>query len=336
MNILKRSALILLFFLIIIVIVSLFLPSSFHLERSVVIDADKEQIFKQVNDLRNWKNWSPWELKDPSMYIGDGLFSNPSSGEGASFNWDSENDEIGKGRIEIIISTTNKYIENKLDFGAGEAVGTWNFNENENGVEVVWGMDVEFGFDPISKFFGLFLEGEVSPYYELGLERLKTFSEELPKINSVKVERIAINQQWYLSIRDSVSPIEMYNVHGKMYAEIGQFMTENDILVADVPLVVYHFWSDSIIDIEAGIPIKDSVGIKHEKIKLSFIRAGDVVKAIHYGPFDRLIETYDGINEWMRKNKVRVTGPPWESYLVDPATEPNPKKWETAIYFPIE
>ena len=62
----------------------------------------------------------------------------------------------------------------------------------------------------------------------------------------------------------------------------------------------------------------------------------NVVTAVHYGPYDRLPETYFGINEWMRKNKVVVTGPPWESYITDPAIEPNPEKWKTAVYFPIE
>ena len=161
MNYLKRIAVILLLFLIIIVAISFFLPSSFHMERKIIINADKEQVFKQVNDLKNWGNWSVWALKDPTIYNNEEAFSSQHKGSGASFNWDSKNDELGSGSIKIVLSTTNKYIENSIDLGMSEITGTWNFNDAEGGVEVVWGMDVDFGFNPFSKFFGLFMKGGI-------------------------------------------------------------------------------------------------------------------------------------------------------------------------------
>ncbi|NCP46619.1 MAG: hypothetical protein GW818_09435, partial [Flavobacteriales bacterium] len=142
--------------------------------------------------------------------------------------------------------------------------------------------------------------------------------------------------QWFLSIRDTISPIAMNNIYGKNYSEINQYMSQQKFESISVPLVIYHFWSDSIVDIEFGIPINDSITIDNNRIKLDKIKSGNVVTAIHYGPYERLPETYFGINEWMRKNKVVVIGPPWESYITDPTTEPNPEKWQTAIFFPIE
>ena len=315
----------------------MFLPSSFHMDRSIVINADNDQVFRQVNDLQNWKNWSPWALKDESIYNKKDAFSEPSYGLGATFNWNSENDDVGSGSMEIMISTTNKYIENDLNFGMNEATGTWNFNEVEEGIEVVWGIDVNFGFNPLSKFLGLFMEEQIAPDFELGLERLKSFSENLPKINSVVAKKEKLeNDLWFLSIRDTLNPREMNNIHGKIYAEINQYLNSMEIVNEEPPIVIYYSWFDTICDIEVGIPVQDSTLIGNEKIKMNNIRSTNVVKAIHHGAYERLPETYFGINEWMRKNKVIVTGPGWEVYLVDPATEPDPKKWKTAIYFPIE
>lgn len=315
----------------------MFLPSSFHLDRKIIIDADKEQIFKQVNDLKNWKNWAPWVLKDPTLYDDIQAFSNPSYGKGASFAWDSENDDIGEGDIEIIESNAITYIKNNVNFGFIASTGEWNFNDVDVGVEVVWSMDVEFGFNPFSKFFGLFMEDGVASDYELGLERLKTFAENLPKIKKVVVEKKKMEGDlWFLSIRDTVNQMEMNNVHGKIYAAINQYMDEQNVDITASPLVIYHFWSDTLIDIEVGIPVLDSSIVGSGNIKMNKIKSTYVVTAVHYGAYERLPETYFGINEWMRKNKVVVTGPPWEIYLTDPATEPNPEKWETAIYFPIE
>ncbi len=336
MKFVKRFLLVATIFIIISVIISLFLPSNFKVERKIIVNADLKQIYNQVNDLKNWKNWSPWAVKDSSVYLIDNNYSNPSSGKGATFVWKSDNDELGEGKMEIVNSEKNELVEYVVDFGVGVIESAFALTELDDGVEVVWSMNMEFGFNPISKFMGLFMEDYVASDYELGLKRLKLFAEELPKINSVKVEKTQINQQWFLSIRDTIDPMEMNNIHGKMYSQINVFMDEKDIEMEDSPLVIYHFWSDSIIDIEAGIPIRDSIFIEDKAIKLNKINSGNVVTAIHYGPYERLIETYNGINEWMRRNEVFVTGPPWEKYITDPATEPNPDKWQTGIYFPVE
>lgn len=336
MNILKRILLIIAIFTSIIVIISLFLPSSFKMEKRTLIDADKEQVFKQVNDLKNWINWSAWALKDKSVYLKDDNYSNPSAGVGAMFSWQSEKDEIGEGKLKIVQSDKYDHIETLVDIGFVPIKDDWYFNQTPEGVEVIWQTQIDFGFNPLSKFYGLFIEEEMAPDYKLGLERLKEYTENLPKIHSVKVKKDSVSETWFLSIRDSVHATEMDNVHGKMYAKINRFMDSNNVEISGSPLVVYHFWSDTLIDMEAGIPIKDSMYIVNNgKIKLNKIEAGNVVTAIHYGHYDRLPETYFGINEWMRKNKVVVRGPLWEVYITDPATESDTKKWQTAIYFPI-
>ncbi len=337
MNLLKRISLVFLISILILVIISLFLPSTFYLEREVVIDADKGQVFNQVDELKNWENWSPWSYKDPLIYINNDSFSDPSFGEGASFIWVSEHDGVGSGSMEILKSIKDEYIRNNVDFGMGDVVSEWNFKDVEGGVEVVWNIEIDFGFNPFSKFFGLFLEEQVGVDYELGLNRLKVFCEELPRIHKVEVaESLLEGDLWFLSIRDTVTQMEMNNVHGKSYSEINQYMNEFDI-VTDLPLmVIYHYWSDDKVDIEVGVPITDTTIVGSNRVKLNRIRRTNTVFATHYGPYDRLPETYFGINEYMRKNKVVVTGPPWESYVTDPASEPNPEKWKTVIYFPIE
>jgi effector-binding domain-containing protein/uncharacterized membrane protein len=337
MNLLKRISIVILVFVLIFVLVSLFLPATFFLERKIVIDADREQVFKQVNDLENWKNWSPRALKDPSIYGSDKNISQPSFGLGASFSWNSEITDVGSGYMEITESIKNEHIKNSVDFGKGNAYGIWAFKDVESGVEVSWILAVDFGFSPFSKFFGLFMESQVASDYELGLRRLKTFSEDLPRIHKVDVREKSLKKDiWFLSIRDTVSQREMNNIHGKNYSEINQFMNEIDLTTEHPLMVIYHFWSEDKIDIEVGVPINDSSIIGNERIKLNRIKKTSVVFATHYGSYERLPETYFGINEWMRKNEVVITGPPWESYVTDPASEPNPKKWETVVYFPIE
>lgn len=337
MNYLRRLLIIIIGLFGVVFLISFFLPSSFQYQSSIRVKANQEIVFNQVNDLKKWKEWSSWASIDPSIYNNPNAFSGNSKGIGAKFSWESDNDEIGQGYLEITNTTPNQFVEYVCDFGMGESIGVMNFNETPEGVEVVWGFSMDFGFNPFAKIFGLFMEDYIAPDYQKGLKKLKTYVENLPQINSGKVQVEKLNKpQWFLSIRDTVNQMQMSNIHGKLYNEINKFMDEQGIQSSLPPLVIYHYWSDTLVDIEAGIQIIDSIKINHTRIELNKIDTGKIVSASHFGPYERLPETYFSINEWMRKNEVEILGPPWEIYETDPASESNPEKWETKICFPIK
>jgi effector-binding domain-containing protein len=213
----------------------------------------------------------------------------------------------------------------------------WVIKKAKEELGITSRVKIDFGFNPISKFKGLFAKENIEQGLKHKLDSLGVVLEDLPKINRVKVTKVFNeNDLWILSIRDSVNQSEISNVHGKLYAEINQFMDKNDIESSQAPIVIYHFWSDTLVDIEAGIPVNDSIILGNKRVRMNKIKKGYVVTATHFGSYERLPETYFGINEWMRKNQVVVTGVPWEVYVTDPANESNPDNWETKIFFPVK
>lgn len=337
MSLIKRFLLIFLVVIIFLVGFSFLLPSTVKVERKVNIEASSEIIFNQINELKNWRNWTVWAEKDSSIYLNPSAYSNPSMGVGATFNWKSEHDEVGEGKLNIIKSQPFDVIEAMFDFGGSDALSYWNFQQKEDLIAVTWGINLDLGFNPISKWFGLFMEEDLAKDIEKGLEKLKKYSENLPKINSGIVTKQFIDKpQWFLSIRDTVDGNEIGLIHSKLFSEIGLFMEKNKISDDLPPLVIYHFWSDTLVDVEAGLLLTDSTELSSSRIKLNKINVGNVVSATHYGSYERIPETYFSINEWMRKNEVQVIGPPWEIYVVDPSIEQNQDKWVTEIYFPIK
>lgn len=337
MKFIKRFSIVIIITIICLVIFSFLLPSTVKVERKIFIEASSELVFKQVNELKNWKNWTVWAEKDSSIYLIPSAYSSPSEGVGATFRWKSEQDEVGEGQLKIIKSQPFDAIETILDFGSGDALSYWNFQQKEDLIEVTWGINLDLGFNPISKWFGLFMEDYLAVDIEKGLAKLKKYSENLPRINSGIVTKQFIDKpQWFLSIRDTVDGNEIGLIHSKIFSEIGMFMEKNKISDDLPPLAIYHFWSDTLVDVEAGLLLTDSISLTNNRIKLNKINIGNVVAATHYGSYDRIPETYFSINEWMRKNEVQVIGPPWEVYVVDPSIEQNQDKWVTEIYFPIK
>ena len=71
-------------------------PDDFSYSRSAVINARASAVFVQVDDLRNWNEWSPWAKLDPNA---KSSFEGPAAGLGAKMSWDG-NMEVGKGQHE--------------------------------------------------------------------------------------------------------------------------------------------------------------------------------------------------------------------------------------------
>ncbi|MBC8000955.1 MAG: hypothetical protein H7X97_00080, partial [Opitutaceae bacterium] len=81
MKILKAIAIRLVLLVIILAVVGLFLPGTYHVERSVTITASSSDIYPYLNSLKKWPEWTAWTVaKFPDMKIS---FEGPESGAGA-------------------------------------------------------------------------------------------------------------------------------------------------------------------------------------------------------------------------------------------------------------
>lgn len=148
-------------------------PAEYSVERSTTIDEPTEVVFEQVNDLRNWEDWSPWADIDPDY---ETTYSGADSGEGAIFEW-SGNAEAGSGRMTIEESRPGELVEIKLEFlEPFESTSTTSFTFDGDGeqTEVTWSMEGENDF--MMKAFSLFadMDAMIGEDFEKGLDQLES------------------------------------------------------------------------------------------------------------------------------------------------------------------
>ncbi|MFC5046674.1 SRPBCC family protein [Aquimarina hainanensis] len=113
MGILKKILLVIAILIAIPLITALFVKKEYDVEREVIIDKPKQEVFEYVKYLKNQDQYSKWALMDPEMkktYSGtDGMV-------GFIAAWDSENEEVGKGEQEIKKITEGERIDYELRF----------------------------------------------------------------------------------------------------------------------------------------------------------------------------------------------------------------------------
>ena len=139
-------------------------PSSYHVERSIVVKAPAATVFAAVSDLRRFSEWSPWEKRDPNMKK---TLTEATSGVGASYAWQG-NKEVGTGKMTITESQAPSFVRERLEFfepfasvanvgfdilpaGPGEVKTTWSMDGHNNFVgkamSLVMNMDKMIGKD---------------------------------------------------------------------------------------------------------------------------------------------------------------------------------------------
>jgi effector-binding domain-containing protein len=61
---------------------------------------------------------------------------------------------------------------------------------------------------------------------------------------------------------------------------------------------------------------------------------GQIVEAVHVGPYDTMALTYADIERFFAAKGLTPGDVMWESYLSDPGTQPDPATWRTLISWP--
>jgi len=168
------------------VIVALFLtvvatrPATYHVERSLTVQAPPPLVHAIVSDMSRFASYSPWQKLDPQMKT---TISTPSTGVGASYAWDSTKDEAGAGSMTIAMLEPNAKVVQDLTFlkpFASQAKVTFTTMAEGTGTKVTWAMDGDNGF--LGKMMGLFMDMDTM----LG----KDFDEGLQNLSRVSLEEV--------------------------------------------------------------------------------------------------------------------------------------------------
>jgi hypothetical protein len=142
-----------------------------------VIKAKPEVVFAQVADLRAWKNWGVWFERDPQMQI---TYSETRLRSAAGRNGKANRRATAKrhspGSRRLPRSST---VCNSKGW-VSRATGSFALIPRTDGVRVVWADTGDLGLNPLSRWFGLFLDRMIGPDFAAGLAKLRSFCEKMP------------------------------------------------------------------------------------------------------------------------------------------------------------
>jgi uncharacterized protein YndB with AHSA1/START domain len=159
---------------LLVVIVGLFLPASWQLERSIVINVPPARLYPLVATPRRWQEWAMWNRRDPATRPS---FFGPGSGAGAGWAWDSRTE--GKGRMTLLSADPGRGLtyELLLPDMASTSTGSILLQPQGAATRVTWTNTGSLGRNPLKRVVAAFMDRWIGPDFEAGLANLKVLAE---------------------------------------------------------------------------------------------------------------------------------------------------------------
>ncbi len=317
--------------------------SDYHIEETLLIDAPKEVVFDEVNDFKNWEDWSPWTSETDKAIIN---YTEKTKGEGAEFSW--KNDQTNHGNIKTLqaipYSSLDMQTEFELQFGETNSDMYWNFDETEDSTKITWGIQGKQSFmEKLSFAFSSESFSErTRTHLILGFDNLKQVVLKKMEAYSINVDgttRHGGGYYMYTSTSSRFSQIEdrMEN----MFRDISNYMQNNNITQSGNPFILYHERDEKnrTAIFSAGIFTPNQIITPSDSSILNKqLPEQKVVKTTLKGDYKNIQKAWDSAYAYIKENGLELAedAKAFEVFMTNPEEVVNPANRITQIYIPVE
>ncbi|UNK57857.1 polyketide cyclase [Pseudoxanthomonas daejeonensis] len=165
--------------------VGLVLPSHRHISESVETNRKMTIAYDTVNNLRRFKDWNPLVLRDPKMQLN---VTGAESGVGSRLDYASTEAHVGQGSWEIVESVPNEKVVIKVEDERRGSDKTVQFlleptGKNNRNVKITQTYDVNYGWNLLGRYAGLYVSRHVGDDVKLGLSRMANMLATVPNFD---------------------------------------------------------------------------------------------------------------------------------------------------------
>jgi len=147
--------------------------------------------------------------------------------------------------------------------------------------------------------------------------------------------RVLENERPVLFIQRRIPVNQLQQTMGECFGALYGYGQQSGLPIAGQPISRYVATGAGLWTVDFVLPLMQPAEANGE-MQAGVLVSGPVAFAIHEGPYDQLSESYAAIEKWIEESGYAVGGPPWESYVTDPAETPDPADWRTEIFWPLD
>ncbi|MES2858208.1 MAG: polyketide cyclase [Pseudomonadota bacterium] len=167
------------------VVVALVLPSKRSLVEKIETNRKLTIVFDSLNSVRRFKDWNPLLLRDPGMQLS---YSGPERGVGARLDYVSQSEGLGKGSWEITESVPREKVSYQIENEERGSNKRTSFTfeptgRNNRNVEITQTYAVDYGWDLLGRYSGMYVARHVGDDMKMGLTRIVNMLASVPNVD---------------------------------------------------------------------------------------------------------------------------------------------------------
>jgi effector-binding domain-containing protein len=325
--------------LLLLLFISFILPGKIKVERTLEIKTKRKQAFNLVNNLKEWKQWSPWQKLDSNTIW---TFNAIESGVGAKYSWKSQNPQVGEGDLSITKSFPDSLLKTEIHFGnMGLSTGQFLFTQTANGTQVTWIMESEVGtlpfyMQPLTKYFYLLLDDMLGSDFEKGLNNIKVIleSQKAIMVGDFESEIRDFEGLNYIGIREKINGVDIGPKLAQHYGSLQTYLQSEKVNMKGAPFTINYSANNNVFDMMTALATDDLLN-PQTPIQSGTLKPGKWLVVKYYGSYDKMSPVYQKGFEYLAENNLKPSGAPLEFYLSDPMIEKDTALWLTELVFPF-
>lgn len=304
---------------------------TFHVAKTIRIQAPPEKVYSIIRDFHHWPAWSPWLITEPGVKV-------EIKTGGKEYNWEGK--RTGSGDMKVLKEKAPQRLDMIVRFlkpWKSTSPVWFELKQQGQATDVTWHMD---GSLP---FFLFFMTKMMTAYlgmdYQRGLLMLKDYVETGAVPSQLKFDGIrSYAGCTYVGIKAECS---METVGQKMADDFGRLSTwvsDNSKYLAGPGFSIYHTWDvvKNRVVYTAAFPVKEVPKDLPAGFINGSIPAMKVNTIVHTGAYRHLGNAWT--TQYMmqrgKEYKYRKGIDPFEVYLNMPGQVPD-DQLITEVHFPV-
>lgn len=259
MKFLKWLSIVLIVIIALFFIIPLFLPSSFHIERSTIIEKPVNIVFQTAIDMNQRAKWDPWLEVDPEATIN---ITMKQEIIGSGYSWNGE--IIGEGKITIQEFVPDKLIKSEIEFIAPQSMKadiSWDFENIGKATKSTWSFEGTLSY-PFEKWVGIFMDKSMGPQFEKGLSNFKLLVETLPDLagRTGEINESQFEGLFVITIKEDCPTNKIISKMMEIFPVLMSYLKQNNLEMSGSPFSIYHpSLKEGYVILECGLPVNKKI-----------------------------------------------------------------------------
>jgi hypothetical protein len=244
---------------VLVVVVGALLPDHGHVQRSTEVSSPVRQIFDSANTLRRFPEWSPERRLDPQLHM---EYSGERNGPGSVVSWTGD-ESVGKGSLTIVSSDEDSQVKMDVNniFAGKNKTYTITLNPSENGktTKITWAYDVDYGWDLMWRYAGLYIQGKPDANVQTALSNFANMLASFPNVDykdqDIQPVQVTGVPELVVSTKAPRTLDEVEEATSNAVAVIEAVMTKTGLKQAGPVRTITTNWGDENYVFDVAIPV---------------------------------------------------------------------------------